>query len=117
MVSVIDCASKKMKTNSLAFRLVILATAWIIAVVIVGFFSLSAIFKNMAESSFDSRLEILLGSLISGARVNEGNLVLVQSLLDPRFQQPYSGWYWQITDSNGPILRSRSLWDLSLIHI
>jgi len=111
---VIDSISKKMKTNSLAFRLVVLAAAWITAVVVVGFFSLSAIFKNMAESSFDSRLEILLSSLIAGTRVdNEGNLVLTQNLLDPRFQRPYSGWYWQVTDANGPVVRSRSLWDQS----
>ena len=112
---VIGFISKKMKTNSLAFRLVILAAAWITAVVVIGFFSLSAIFKNMAENSFDSRLEILLNSLIAGTRVDaEGNLILAQNLLDPRFQQPYSGWYWQITDSSGPLVRSRSLWDQSL---
>ena len=114
MVLVIGFISKKMKTNSLAFRLVILAAAWITAVVVIGFFSLSAIFKNMAENSFDSRLEILLNSLIAGTRVDaEGNLILAQNLLDPRFQQPYSGWYWQITDSSGPLVRSRSLWDQS----
>jgi signal transduction histidine kinase len=30
---------------------------------------------------------------------------------DPRFEQPFSGWYWQISDPQGTFTRSRSLWD------
>ena len=34
---------------------------------------------------------------------------------DPRFSEPLSGLYWQIADDRGQTLRSRSLWDSSLL--
>lgn len=44
----------------------------------------------------------------------QGNLVLTQPPTDPRFADPLSGLYWQVSDDRGQVLRSRSLWDASM---
>src|SRR5690606_40515275 len=33
---------------------------------------------------------------------------------DPRFSDPLSGLYWQVSGASGQMLRSRSLWDMTL---
>ncbi len=104
-----------MKANSLAFRLVAGAGMWIAAAIIAGGVALSAIFSDYVERSFDARLMTLLDGLIAVSWVNEkGQLVVTRRLGDPRFARPYSGWYWQISGSQGLLLRSRSLWDGTL---
>ncbi|MBL4894796.1 MAG: HAMP domain-containing histidine kinase [Emcibacter sp.] len=35
-------------------------------------------------------------------------------MADSRFEQPYSGWYWQVSAQDEESFRSRSLWDQSL---
>jgi len=36
---------------------------------------------------------------------------------EPRFDQPYSGWYWQIAAPDGAMVRSYSLWDQRLAGV
>lgn len=104
-----------MRINSLAFRLVAGAGLWIAAALAAGGFALSSIFEDLAERSFDARLEVYLESLIAVSRTgNAGRLELARGLGEPRFTRPYSGWYWQISGAQGPVLRSRSLWDMTL---
>lgn len=104
-----------MKANSLAFRLVAGAGLWIGAALVAGGLLLSSIFQGSVERSFDARLEVYLDALIAVSRSGQaGRLELARGLDEPRFGQPYSGWYWQITAPQGPILRSRSLWDMTL---
>ena len=104
-----------MRGNSLAFRLVAGAGLWISAALVAGGLLLSSIFEGSVERSFDARLEVYLDALIAVSRSGQaGRLELARGLDEPRFGQPYSGWYWQITGPQGPILRSRSLWDMTL---
>jgi signal transduction histidine kinase len=101
-----------MRTRSLAYRLVIGAALWIGAAVLAGGFLLSEVFHGYAERAFDARLSVLLDSLVAASSVDDkGNIHVLRALSDPRFEQPYSGWYWQVSDDHGPLLRSRSLWD------
>jgi signal transduction histidine kinase len=104
-----------MRVNSLAFRLVAGAGLWIVAALAAGGFTLSGIFADSVERSFDARLEVYLDGLIAVSRTGTaGRIELARGLGEPRFTQPYSGWYWQISGPQGPILRSRSLWDATL---
>ena len=106
-----------MKRNSIAVRLVVAAFLWIGGALLAGGLLLSALFRGYVERSFDARLEVLTTSLIATTDVAaQGGLVLSRELGDPRFKKPFSGWYWQITNQNGPVLRSRSLWDEALPH-
>jgi len=103
------------KVNSLAFRLVAGAGLWLAAGLLAGGFLLSDIFEDSVERSFDARLQVYLESLIAVSRAgNAGRLELARGLGEPRFTQPYSGWYWQVSGAHGPVLRSRSLWDMTL---
>ncbi len=101
-----------MKRNSLAVRLVAAAVLWIGGALLAGGLLMSSLFRGYAERTFDARLDVHLTSLISVTDVgSDGALVLSRKLGEPRFEKPFSGWYWQIRNAAGPVLRSRSLWD------
>ncbi len=105
-----------MRTSSLAFRLVAAAVLWITAALAIGGFLISTLFRDSVERSFDARLTVHLDSLIAAAEFGpSGEPELSRTPPDPRFELPYSGWYWQIWDHQGKVLlRSRSLWDQTL---
>lgn len=103
------------RPGSLALRLILAAGAWIaIALLIVGLM-LSAIFRDYVLRSFDDRLGAFIDSLIAVIEVGpDGQITLTRGIGEPRFDQAYSGWYWQVSGPEGVVLRSRSLWDQSL---
>ncbi|MGH6933927.1 MAG: sensor histidine kinase, partial [Dongiaceae bacterium] len=104
-----------MKPNSLALRLVLGAGVWIAAALLVGWLVLSAIFRDYVERSFDTRLESLLASLVAASKIGpDGTPELMRVIGEPRFDQIYSGWYWEITGAGDQYLGSRSLWDETL---
>ncbi len=104
-----------MKTNSIAFRLVAGAALWVGAALAVTGFLLAKLFDDHIERSFDGRMNVLLESLVAAAEIApDGALRLGRASGEPRFEQPYSGWYWQIAGAAGETLRSRSLWDQAL---
>jgi len=103
------------RPNSLTLRLILAAGLWTaFALVLVGF-ALSFLFRQTVERSFDARLNVLLESLIVSAEYDRKQGVYLSGpLAEPRFEQPYSGWYWQITPRKGTVMISRSLWDREL---
>jgi signal transduction histidine kinase len=104
-----------MKRNSLAFRLVASAAIWCALLLSVGGYALSRLFTDTVERNFDARLRVLLEGVVAGSDLTEdGKLVLRPQLGEPRFEQPLSGWYWQIDGPDGPLRRSASLWDEAL---
>jgi len=98
--------------NSLAVRLFFSATIWIIfALVATGVF-LSDLNTKSNFKAFDDRLNLHLETLIGASRVDSSDgITVVSSIGDPRFFQPYSGWYWQINSGARTLSRSRSMWD------
>ncbi len=67
------------------------------------------------RNSFDARLAVLLEGVVAGTQLQEdGRLELRLQLGEPRFDQPFSGWYWQIHDGEEVVRRSASLWVQSL---
>jgi signal transduction histidine kinase len=67
------------------------------------------------ERAFDRRLDVHLRTLVADVATPQENAdKFPQSLGEPLFELPLSGWYWQVTrlDSPAPDVRSsRSLWD------
>jgi len=107
-----------MRTNSLAFRLFLWATGWTLVILIVTGIALSTLYRHAVERAFDRRLDVYLRTLVADvASPEEGSDKFPQSIGEPLFELPLSGWYWQVTrlDTKKPELHSsRSLWDSNL---
>jgi signal transduction histidine kinase len=107
-----------MRGSSLANRLFLSATAWLVVILAITGVVLSSVYRNATERAFDRRLNLYLRTLIAEvATPDEPPDHQFQSLGEPLFELPLSGWYWQVTrtDTEKPELRaSRSLWDKKL---
>jgi signal transduction histidine kinase len=104
-------------TGSLRLRLLLLSILTIMTVLLVGGFLLTAIFNRHLERRVEQELNAKLLELAGafGLDPNE-EPTLLKELADPQYDQPYSGHYWQVARADGPLLRSRSLWDRVLPH-
>jgi signal transduction histidine kinase len=107
-----------MRANSLAFRLFLWATGLTVVILIVTGVALSSIYRQAVERAFDRRLDVYLRTLVADvASPEEGNDKFPQSIGEPLFELPLSGWYWQVTRLDTPkpeVHSSRSLWDSNL---
>jgi signal transduction histidine kinase len=121
-----------MRANSLAFRLFLWATGLTVVVLIITGITLSTLYRHAVERAFDRRLDVYLRTLVADvAAPEEGNDKFPQSIGEPLFELPLSGWYWQVTRLDTPkpdghaakpdgrsskpeVHSSRSLWDSSL---
>ncbi len=106
-----------MRGSSLATRLFLSATAWVVVILVITGVILSSVYRSATERAFDRRLNLYLRTLIAEvATPDEPPDHQFQSLGEPLFELPLSGWYWQIarTDENAETRASRSLWDKKL---
>jgi signal transduction histidine kinase len=104
-----------MKPFSLQRRLLVASLVWLGLLLPAGGGALSYAFRRSAEAAFDVRLEAWLDALVATLRVGpQGGVESERVLGDPRFEQPLSGWYWQVSGEAGPLAASRSLWDATL---
>src|SRR5437763_11396118 len=107
-----------MRANSLAVRLFLWATAWTVVILIITGIGLSTLYRHAVERAFDRRLDVYLRTLVADvASPEDSGDKFPQSIGEPLFELPLSGWYWQVTrlDSKTPEMHSsRSLWDSNL---
>jgi signal transduction histidine kinase len=107
-----------MRLNSLALRLFFSATTWIAVILLVTGVVLSSLYRAAVERAFDRRLGVYLRSLVADVATPEENAgKFPQSIGEPLFDLPLSGWYWQVTRLDAPtpdVRSSRSLWDATL---
>jgi signal transduction histidine kinase len=107
-----------MRANSLAFRLFLWASGLTVVILIVTGVTLSSLYRHAVERAFDRRLDVYLRTLVADvAAPEEGNDKFPQSIGEPLFELPLSGWYWQVTRLDTPkpeVHASRSLWDSNL---
>jgi signal transduction histidine kinase len=107
-----------MRLNSLALRLFFSATTWTVIILVVTGLVLSSLYRAGVERAFDRRLGVYLRSLVADVATPEENAgKFPQSIGDPLFELPLSGWYWQVTRLDAPtpdVRSSRSLWDGTL---
>jgi hypothetical protein len=109
-----------MRANSLALRLFVSAAAWAVIILLITGIVLSSIYRQAVERAFDRRLGVYLRTIVADlASPDEASDKFPQSLGEPLFELPLSGWYWQVTrlDPNKHEVRSsRSLFDNGLPH-
>lgn len=104
-----------MTVKSLKLRLIGLALVWTALAIIVAGIVISSLLRQFVERNFDASLQATMVAVMAGIEFDDaGNLVISNSVVDPRFDQPLSGWYWQLNDAEAIIARSRSLWDVDL---
>jgi signal transduction histidine kinase len=110
-----------MRLNSLALRLFFSATTWTVLILVITGIVLSSIYRAAVERAFDRRLGVYLRTLVADVATPEENGgKFPQSIGEPLFELPLSGWYWQVTRLDAPtpdVRSSRSLWDGTLPHL
>ena len=101
---------------SLRRRLIVAALLWLALALAASGTVLRVAFENSIERTFQLRLVTAVRGLAAALEIDpDGKPVLTRALGDPRFDQPFAGWYWQVADEDGSVLlRSRSLWDTAL---
>ena len=104
-----------MRVNSLSFRLFLSATGFTVVILIISGFVLSSLYRQAVERAFDRRLGVYLRTLVADVASPEDSAdKFPQSVGEPLFELPLSGWYWQVTRLDGgksEVRASRSLWD------
>ncbi|NVP53965.1 ATP-binding protein [Mycoplana rhizolycopersici] len=105
--------------HSLRLRLALAGAASIGVALVIAFFGLSFLFEKHVERRVVDELRLHLDQTIAGLGPDRNGIVeMIRPPIDPRFQTPLSGLYWQI-EGDGFERRSRSLWDeaLDLPHL
>jgi len=106
-----------MSGSSLRLRLVIGGIIAILIALTVAGGGLALLFERHVARSMAEDLEVHLNQLLAGIDVDQqGRIVVKTQPTDPRFANPLSGLYWQISDGRDELVRSRSLWD-STLHL
>ena len=103
------------RPRSLRWRLLAATLVAALAVAVLAGAWLSALFRDEVERQFSASLRTQLDEVTARFELDAAGAPAVDSaaLSDPRWQQPYSGLYWQV-DAIGTqglrrsVLRSRS---------
>jgi signal transduction histidine kinase len=104
-----------MRWASLRLRLVAGGMIAILVALGVAGAGLVLLFQRHVSRTMAADLDVHLRQLLAGIDVGpDGRLVITRQPADPRFDEPLSGLYWQVTDDRNRMLRSRSLWDTTL---
>lgn len=104
-----------MRWGSLRLRLVAAGTVAILIALGMSGAGLMLLFQRHLARAMSADLDVHLTQLLGGIEADAGGrLRLSRPPTDPRFEEPLSGLYWQVTDDRGQTLRSRSLWDTAL---
>lgn len=104
-----------MRPDSLRLRLVAGGIVAILLALSIAGAALTLLFERHLARTLTDDLDVHVRQLLAGIDVDEqGQLVVTRPPVDPRFSEPLSGLYWQVSDDRGNLLRSRSLWDTTV---
>jgi signal transduction histidine kinase len=104
-----------LRSGSLSRRLMIVATAWIIPLLLFGGWALDETITKSLTRNFDRQIKQYLESMIAAAEIDEvGEVRFTRALGDQRFFEQDSGLYWQVNVPGQKPFKSRSLWDRTL---
>ncbi len=102
----------RLASPSIARRLFFSSVLSSVVVLTVAGLVLTALYRDDAQSGLDDQLGVYLRALVADIAMARDESPDGETLADPQFDLPFSGWYWQITrtDVTPPGIRaSRSL--------
>ncbi|PKH05847.1 ATP-binding protein [Moritella sp. Urea-trap-13] len=114
-----------MKHHSLKSRLLFAAGGCCVVLILITGFTVQRYMQDYLRSELVTKLTLSLDELLSRLEVQQPTLdptntnspfdvMPINALSEPRFSQPYSGFYWQIQTATAVLKRSRSLWETEL---
>jgi hypothetical protein len=105
-----------MTRGSLKLRLLLTGATSVVLALAAGAIGLLLLFERHVERRMTAELQAHVRQLVGGLeRTPDGTLNVGRQPAEPRFDEPLSGLYWQITtEPERSLLRSRSLWDAAL---
>jgi signal transduction histidine kinase len=105
-----------MKTWSLKWRLSLFAALGISIVLGLAGVAFAWLYREHVERFVMTELNLHMDQLLGNVLLDtSGKIRVVAALSDPRFEQPGGGLYWQIDVEGQESLRSRSLWDETIV--
>lgn len=109
-----------MSLRSIRLRLALAAVTTLVAAMIVVAALLIWLFDRHVRDRISEDLSHHMNQLVALLSVGSNGPSLDGEMVDPRFDKPLGGLYWQVDKDERPVLRSRSLWDeplkLKLTH-
>ena len=113
--AVVEAVVTAPHTGSLARRMMLIATGWIVLLLLVGGIALDSTLSGLITRGFDDQMSNMLTAMVGSAEIGpDGEVFFNRPLGDQRFLEPNSGLYWQISGKGHDDFPSRSLWDRSL---
>ena len=95
---------------SLRFRLMAAAAVWIVLALTAGYFAFSSIFRAQVNGEFNDELHVHVQEVERITRFNrQGAAVERLPFSDPRYEDPGSGFYWEVASDDGVRFSSGSL--------
>lgn len=99
------------RQRSLRYRILLAGFIWFSLIMLSAAILLPKALHDYLDEQMTEQASLHLDELSALVDFSQQGELLVQGQLsDPRFREPYSGWYWQV-QSGSDVLRSRSLWD------
>ncbi len=100
----------KQPASSFRLRFLLAVSLWVVLGIGAIWISAVEIFRTHVEESYHEELEVHVRELGRLAVFRQdGSITLARPLSDPRYEEPLSGFYWQITSEGHPPLRSASM--------
>ncbi|MBD3730689.1 MAG: HAMP domain-containing histidine kinase [Sphingomonadales bacterium] len=97
-------------TGSLRLRFALAISLWVLLGVGAIWYSAVRVFTEHVELGYHEELEVHVRELARLTRIGaDGQPELSRPLSDPRYEEPLSGFYWQVTLAGKRTLRSQSM--------
>ncbi len=96
--------------ESLRFRLIAAAAIWVVVALTAGYFAFSSIFRSQVNQEFNDELHVHVQEVERITRFNrQGAAVERLPFSDPRYEDPDSGFYWEVSTADQVLFSSGSL--------
>lgn len=97
-------------SGSLRLRFILAVTVWVVLGIGGIWFTATQVFASHIEEMYHEELEVHVRELARLTRLDaDGTPHLDRPLSDPRYEEPLSGFYWQVSVAGRPTLKSGSM--------